>query len=102
LPEMWNNSANKFFDALAAGRPVAINYQGWQADFLRKTGAGIVLPAADPKACAGVICDFLYDESCVEHARQAATEAGETIFNRDMLAAKFIKVLEDAAAEKNR
>ena len=29
IPEMESNSANKFFDALAAGRPVAINYGGW-------------------------------------------------------------------------
>ncbi|MBC8069098.1 MAG: glycosyltransferase family 4 protein, partial [Deltaproteobacteria bacterium] len=36
LPEMENNSANKFFDALAAGKPVAINYRGWQAELLQR------------------------------------------------------------------
>jgi len=30
LKEMWSNSANKFFDTLAAGKPIAINYKGWQ------------------------------------------------------------------------
>lgn len=40
----WDNSANKFFDTLAAGRPVLINYQGWQADVIRESQCGYVLP----------------------------------------------------------
>ena len=27
---MWANSANKFFDSIASGTPVALNYGGWQ------------------------------------------------------------------------
>jgi glycosyltransferase involved in cell wall biosynthesis len=44
IPEMEKNSANKFFDTLAAGKPVVINYGGWQKDFLAKTRVGIQLP----------------------------------------------------------
>ena len=44
IPEMESNSANKFFDALAAGRPVAINYGGWHRQLLHERGAGIALP----------------------------------------------------------
>lgn len=40
----WDNSANKFFDTLAAGRPVLINYQGWQAEVIKKYNCGYVLP----------------------------------------------------------
>ncbi|MCF2870944.1 glycosyltransferase family 4 protein [Octadecabacter sp. G9-8] len=40
LPEMEKNSANKFFDTLAAGKPVLINYGGWQADFVNAKGVG--------------------------------------------------------------
>ena len=36
VPEMRVNSANKFFDALASGTPVAINYGGWQATVFAK------------------------------------------------------------------
>lgn len=35
------NSANKFFDYLAAGLPVVLNYQGWQAEVLRQTQSGL-------------------------------------------------------------
>ena len=47
IRETWANSANKFFDALAAGRPVAINYGGWQSDLIQETGAGLVLNGHD-------------------------------------------------------
>jgi hypothetical protein len=49
---MWSNSANKFFDALASGTPVMINYQGWQADLLRDSMAGIVVPPDEPRRAA--------------------------------------------------
>ena len=36
LPEMENNSANKFFDGLAAGKPLMLNYGGWQSKLIKK------------------------------------------------------------------
>lgn len=39
-PILQNNSANKFFDYLAAGKPVILNYLGWQNDLLREHNAG--------------------------------------------------------------
>src|SRR5690606_37783545 len=34
IKELWANSANKFFDTLAAGKPILINHGGWQADVI--------------------------------------------------------------------
>jgi lipopolysaccharide/colanic/teichoic acid biosynthesis glycosyltransferase len=101
LPEMWHNSANKFFDALAAGKPVAINYQGWQGDLLESTGAGLVLPHHDPEEAARRLAAFVSNDE----ARRKASEAARTLayqkFNRDDLASQFENVL-CMAAKKNR
>ena len=43
IPEMENNSANKFFDGLAAGKPVMINYGGWQSELLNDFGCGFTM-----------------------------------------------------------
>lgn len=43
IPALFNNSANKFFDALAAGRPIVINHSGWQAEVIKRHNLGIVL-----------------------------------------------------------
>ena len=42
LPAIQANSANKFFDALAASKPILINYGGWQKDILEKNKCGVV------------------------------------------------------------
>lgn len=40
FPILQDNSANKFFDYLAAGKPVVLNYLGWQNNVLRENNAG--------------------------------------------------------------
>ncbi len=93
---MWNNSANKFFDALAAGKPIAINYGGWQADLLRETGAGIVLSAYDPTEAAHAIATFINDKERLRQASQAARNLARTQFDRDHMAATLEQVLRRA------
>lgn len=97
LEAMWNNSANKFFDTLAAGRPVAINYGGWQAELIAETGAGLVLDPADAAAAAQRLHAFLHDEGALSAARKASAALARARFSRDKLAADLIRVLEDAA-----
>ena len=96
LPALWTNSANKFFDALASGRPLLINYEGWQAELLRRTGAGLVVPPADPRRGAEELCAFLRDPTRVSSARRAAGELAAGPFDRDRLADELLKVLERA------
>lgn len=45
VKELWANSANKFFDTLASGKPILINYEGWQKDEINQQNIGYVLPA---------------------------------------------------------
>lgn len=44
IPALWANSANKFFDTLAAGKPILINHEGWQAKTIRSYDCGYILP----------------------------------------------------------
>jgi len=99
LPELWHNSANKFFDGLAAGKPVAINYGGWQADLLRESGAGIVLPGTDPAAAARMLGAFVHDEEQLRHASQAARRLAYGPFHRDRLARELETVLYEAVGK---
>ena len=97
-PAMWANSANKFFDGLAAGRPVAINYGGWQADLLTKWGAGVVLPVGDPDAAARLVAGVLTNAQWLTAAGSQARSLAEKEFDRDRLASRLIDVIESAAA----
>jgi glycosyltransferase involved in cell wall biosynthesis len=96
LPEMWANSANKFFDALASGTPVAINYQGWQAELLRETGAGLVLDVHDVESAAEQLVQALRDPDWLRRAGAAARKLAMERFSRDMLAKQLEAVLLEA------
>lgn len=96
LPELEANSANKFFDGLAAGRPVAVNYGGWQAELLRDHGAGFVLDRDVSKAAATMVA-WLSDEPRRAAAGRAARRLAEDRFARDDLADRLEQVLLEAA-----
>ena len=93
LPELWNNCANKFFDSLAAGKPIVINHEGWQADLIRRTGAGLVLPATDAMQSAKMLSDFLSDPMRIKTAGEAAFHLGRIHFDRDHLADQLEKII---------
>lgn len=92
IPQMEANSANKFFDALAAGCCVAINYGGWQAEILREAGAGIKLDV-DPRRAATELQALADEPGRVESAGVNARKLAEEKFSRDKLASKIHGVL---------
>ncbi len=100
LPGMEANSANKFFDALAAGKPIAINYKGWQANLLNESGAGIILSYNNIQEAAQELMLFINDSERMRKARQAARRLAYTKFNRDLLAKDFESILINTAKNK--
>jgi glycosyltransferase involved in cell wall biosynthesis len=97
---IWDNSANKFFDALAASRPIVINYGGWQADLLRETGAGLVVDPENTDEAAGQLVRHLRDELWLQRAREAAHRLAVERFSRDLLFERFEQVLDRAAGRR--
>ena len=93
VPEMRHNSANKFFDALAAGRPILINYEGWQAPLLRESGAGLVAPPGEPVVALEQAEALLSDPARLRAAEEAARRLARERFDRDLLAAELNRVL---------
>jgi len=102
LPVMRTNSANKFFDALAAGRPVVINYGGWQAELLERTGAGLALDRNDVGGSARSLVQAVCDPGWLERAGGASARLGETEFDRRRLAARLERVLQHAVERGGR
>lgn len=93
IKELWNNSANKFFDALASATPIAINYYGWQAKLLQESGAGIILDPLNPAIAAQTLIDFLKNKKKIIPASSAAHNLALVQFNVELLFNKFENVL---------
>jgi len=96
VKEMWHNSANKLFDALASGTPIAINYGGWQKDFIDEFECGLVLDALDFTQSAQAMSNFLSDNQKYSHAKNQCNDLAYNHFSRDIMAARLEKTLQDA------
>lgn len=90
----YGTSPNKFFDYLAAGRPILVNYPGWMADLVTKHQVGKAVPPDDPKAFAEALL-YLADHP-EERSRmgQNARHLAETEFPRVKLADRWVDFLE--------
>src|SRR5260370_4640166 len=51
----YGTSPNKFFDYVASGLPVLVNYPGWMAEMVTARGVGVVVPPQDPVAFADAL-----------------------------------------------
>lgn len=93
VPALWPNSANKFFDSLAASRPIAINHEGWQADLIREHDIGLVLDPHDHERAATELVRVLHDRDWLQRAGRAARVLGEARFSRDDLSNQLESML---------
>jgi hypothetical protein len=92
MPALHDNSANKFFDALAAGRPMFLNHDGWLTDMVRERDCGLAL-SRDPNAAAAMLVAKLEQPSWFERAGAAARALGRERFDRDVHARELEAVL---------
>ncbi len=96
VKEMWHNSANKLFDALASQTPIAINYGGWQQEFIEEHKCGLVL---DSKNCTNAITSIsilLHDKHMYETAIASCKFLSYQYFSRDIMASRIEKTLLEA------
>lgn len=77
---------NKFFDSLAAGKPVFANYRGWASELAEHESVGLILERNNPEQAASHIVDFMYDTERLKKSQVAAKKLAESQFHVDKLA----------------
>jgi glycosyltransferase involved in cell wall biosynthesis len=96
-PIFETNSPNKFFDSLAAGRPVVINLDGWLRRVVAEARAGLYVPAGDGEALAAALAALADEPALVARMAINARLLAEREFARDVLADRLCAALEEAA-----
>lgn len=94
-----SNSANKVFDYLAYGLPVAVNHEGWLADRLGERRAGVAVPGDDPAAAAEKIVSLVADPPRLRSMRVNAKELFDDEHSWDRLTDQLDHVLTRAVRE---
>lgn len=98
---LWKDAVqNKFFDSLAAGRPVACNFSGFQSELAVEEGVGLILSPSNPSEAARSLYDKLNDAHWNASANIRAKQLARHEFSRDFLADRLEAVLIAAVAKR--
>lgn len=92
IKELWANSANKFFDTLAANKPILINHEGWQADVIREQEAGYVLPPKITNTVATEFVLYTQDDKLIEQQGKNALKLAEKEYSLDVAVSNYLSL----------
>ena len=100
LPEARANSANKFFDTLAAGKPILINHGGWMHDVVVKHDCGFAVWQQPVSEVAEQLELKMHDQAWLKQSGQAAKALAIESFDRDVLAQQLMAVLKSCVEQQ--
>jgi glycosyltransferase involved in cell wall biosynthesis len=95
-PVLETNSPNKFFDSLAAGKPVVVNLDGWLRRLVEHHDAGVWVPAGNAESLAGALSSLAANPGKVESMGRNGRALAEREFGRDEMADRLARTLEEA------
>lgn len=101
IPEARANSANKFFDTLASGKPVFLNHGGWMHDVVNYHGCGYSSWNVPLPDVAKNLDDILNDQEWLDKAGSKSKVMAESYFDRDILAKNLIDSITLAVADRS-
>jgi len=94
IPALWDNSANKFFDTLAARRPMVINHEGWQADAIREFNCGYVLPPKVSEEAAKAFVDYMTNDTLLKEQGENAFALAKEKYSLEVATEKYMGILD--------
>lgn len=92
-PILATNSPNKFFDSLAASKPVIVNSNGWTKDMVMDYDIGYFVSPEKPEDLATLLRNLGEDSSNLEKKGQNARKLAESKFDRNKLAIQLEAIL---------
>lgn len=93
IPELWANSANKFFDTLAAAKPVLINHKGWQAEIIHSYNIGYVLPFEITEKVAEDFVKYSQNTELIDQQGNCALELAKEKYSLEKATENYLKIL---------
>lgn len=95
LPVLETGSPNKYFDALAAGKLIVINFGGWIKDEIEKQQCGIYVDPKYPHEFVKKITPYLDNKDFVKSMQQASRSLAETRYSRKILSERFVSIFKN-------
>lgn len=93
-PILEHNSANKFFDSLSAGKPVLLNYGGWQKELIESCGCGYGCKQCDLDEYITRLKYLYENQDKLAKMGQNARKLAQTEFDRDLISNRILTLIE--------
>ncbi|MBK5277231.1 MAG: glycosyltransferase family 4 protein [Bacteroidia bacterium] len=92
LPILETGSPNKYFDGLAAGKLIVINFGGWIKKEIEEAGCGIYVNPLQPTDFVKKIRPFLSDQKFLLQYQASSRTLAERKYSRRQLSEAFSKL----------
>lgn len=92
---LTTGSPNKFFDGLAGGKMMILNFGGWLKDLTQQEMLGIVVDPEQPETLVSALKPVVNDPTLLLKYQQNARRVGEDCFSREMTVQKILNVIEN-------
>lgn len=92
IPALWDNSANKFFDTLAAKKPIVINHKGWQAETIENENIGYVLPPIVTQEVARKFVAYLNDIDLLKKQGENGYQLAVREYSLEVAVERYMKI----------
>ncbi len=89
VPILETGSPNKYFDGLAAGKLILINFAGWVKEEIEKERCGVYINPKSPDEFVKKIEPLVSDGHLLKQYQQASRLLAESKYSRKLLSEKF-------------
>ena len=86
---------NKYFDGLAAGKLIIVNFGGWIRSEVELYKCGFFVDTRQSSAFVEKIKQFLSDRTLLEAAQRNSRELAERVYSRNEISGAFQRVFSD-------
>ncbi|MEP4532411.1 MAG: glycosyltransferase family 4 protein [Cyclobacteriaceae bacterium] len=93
VPVLNTGSPNKFFDGLAAGKLIIINFKGWIKDVVEKNECGFYAPPHKPEKLCAQVENYIQNNSKLMKAQRNSRKMAEKFYDKNLLVSKLIKII---------
>lgn len=92
VPILETGSPNKYFDGLAAGKLIIINFGGWIKKEIDENQCGFYYYPQQPTEFVKKLSAYLYEGGLLERAQAASRKLGEEKYSREKLSEQFASI----------
>ncbi len=94
-PVLTTGSPNKFFDGLAAGKLIIVNFRGWLKDLVELHELGIYADPSHPANLSRQLEPFMQNEVLKLRYQKNSRQLAEQYFSRELAVQKLLKVIDN-------